>query len=674
MLLGRALGILCAGLLAVSCQVRKYNIKSDVSHAADTTGISQNGSFWSKITPSQMDGLVNLWKSGGSSVYKGRSNPFRCGTQEQDTVLTTRIQTIVDEIYNYAKYQAEKKSPGKFYAPRPKVYLINDASWNAFATSFPHRFALSVKYVPSNFPPNFREELDSAWTVGEFSDTVLSAGSVSAGMGSLGVSFNEMPQVASSAVSEILRRESIYLKRSKYECKLASFDSKSATLDPSCSKTVIGQWFASNQMLPVIFVNLGLLRETSFEEVTAVLAHEMAHYLWAHGIHGSFVNRQTATSESDLWSSEDGYLYDENAYAPGTVPKPLTQVSSQESRRAIEAAMSERVPEPLYGEQISRTALMLMTNPSTLTPLQFESPTEYGSLLRSGETALPFSRLLGFHCRKHAGSAVCDRFEQLAALAGAESTAAGRVQYYDEFSKSIMQFASKIGIRYSSDQNAALCREKISPDSPSSICGDFLFSNLHNAYPGVSKLSERTKLKMLSLSNPTLFDWFHIVKTETGILWSSYTAGKTYLQNNRIGWYNSEQQADDASLEFLAGLGIAPKNAVEIWVRYAERETEKNATPEALVKQGYPIPQSCRGLWSRGFKDENNNWLAVRLLSDWDDSHHSYCYRAFNMTREIFFHNYQSQAPIRETLKSISSEWIQVQSSAQAALQGQTCR
>ncbi|MDQ3230915.1 MAG: hypothetical protein M3Q07_03770, partial [Pseudobdellovibrionaceae bacterium] len=82
-----------------------------------------------------------------------------------------------------------------------------------------------------------------------------------------------------------------------------------------------------------------------------------------------------------------------------------------------------------------------------------------------------------------------------------------------------------------------------------------------------------------------------------------------------LGWYTTEQEADDIGTEMVYRLGLNPMSFVESSIKFAENagSTECRKQYEA----GFPRP-----IWMGGL----------------DDNHHDYCFRAYNSYREIEAH------------------------------------
>ena len=93
-----------------------------------------------------------------------------------------------------------------------------------------------------------------------------------------------------------------------------------------------------------------------------------------------------------------------------------------------------------------------------------------------------------------------------------------------------------------------------------------------------------------------------------------------------LGQYTTEQEADDISLELLAAIGIDPVNAAELFIEFA---------PEKDQYSGFIYgKERCKRLFENGWKEFDGSRIMVPI-GDYSENHHSGCYRAFNVSREL---------------------------------------
>ncbi|MDQ3231244.1 MAG: M48 family metalloprotease [Pseudobdellovibrionaceae bacterium] len=120
-----------------------------------------------------------------------------------------------------------------------------------------------------------------------------------------------------------------------------------------------------------------------------------------------------------------------------------------------------------------------------------------------------------------------------------------------------------------------------------------------------------------------------IIKEEVGGIESAKALVVREAQEKGLGWYTVEQEADDIGAEMVYRLGLDPMSFVEFTVNSAE--AQGNAECRNRYEMGFPTPVS---------------------LENFDDLHHDYCFRAYNIFREIevhkdYFANYSdATAPV----------------------------
>jgi len=103
--------------------------------------------------------------------------------------------------------------------------------------------------------------------------------------------------------------------------------------------------------------------------------------------------------------------------------------------------------------------------------------------------------------------------------------------------------------------------------------------------------------------------------------------------------YTIEQEADEIALELLAAVGIDPIRATDAWFALFEQVKD---SPSAME-----IPfDRCRELFKNNWQGPDGK-SAVIPVGDYQDAHHSWCFRAWNTTNEINVHRYQIETPVR---------------------------
>lgn len=153
-------------------------------------------------------------------------------------------------------------------------------------------------------------------------------------------------------------------------------------------------------------------------------------------------------------------------------------------------------------------------------------------------------------------------------------------------------------------------------------------------------------------------DYFSLFQWVTNAFKTELMDAKNVLaraSRTQLGQYTIEQEADEEGLEWLTDLGFEPKAMTSTFLTLASLGDDTDIG-------GYIIAgATCSTLAQNGWKDENG--LAVYVpLGDYSEIHHSSCFRAFNVDREITAHRFSRQ-PI-STAPSDGLTWADLQSLA----------
>ena len=114
-----------------------------------------------------------------------------------------------------------------------------------------------------------------------------------------------------------------------------------------------------------------------------------------------------------------------------------------------------------------------------------------------------------------------------------------------------------------------------------------------------------------------------------------FTEENKLMVDQRLGFYTSEQEADDLALELLAKTGLPPTIAADAMASLHKVVDEMGGGMDT----GEIKWEQCAVLRDRGFKDESGALVSVPV-GDLTSAHHSFCFRVFNMVRELAAHRY----------------------------------
>ncbi len=107
----------------------------------------------------------------------------------------------------------------------------------------------------------------------------------------------------------------------------------------------------------------------------------------------------------------------------------------------------------------------------------------------------------------------------------------------------------------------------------------------------------------------------------------------------KLGYYTVEQEADEISIEWMSYVGLDPKHAIEAELVLGEFIEEMYG--QAGIRP-YPMTvgaQECRDLYENSWEREGDYQHIP--IGDFADNHHSSCFRAFNLHREVEAHQFR---------------------------------
>jgi Zn-dependent protease with chaperone function len=108
------------------------------------------------------------------------------------------------------------------------------------------------------------------------------------------------------------------------------------------------------------------------------------------------------------------------------------------------------------------------------------------------------------------------------------------------------------------------------------------------------------------------------------------------MTEKNLGFYTDEQEADEIALELMAKIGVP--GGVMIDKLLVVQKANDGYTDTGVLKWA-----ECAALRERGWRDEAGKPVSVPV-GNLADAHHSICFRAFNVSREINAHHYVTAA------------------------------
>lgn len=115
-------------------------------------------------------------------------------------------------------------------------------------------------------------------------------------------------------------------------------------------------------------------------------------------------------------------------------------------------------------------------------------------------------------------------------------------------------------------------------------------------------------------------------------------------RERKVGYYTLEDEADELGSEILWDLGIAPAAAVDVRMIIGEYgQKERNLLP------GEISIDTCKVLHGNDWHTPDDLPLSAVPVADFLDLHHSACFSAFNLSREVSAHGYDIPRQVRPT-------------------------
>lgn len=154
---------------------------------------------------------------------------------------------------------------------------------------------------------------------------------------------------------------------------------------------------------------------------------------------------------------------------------------------------------------------------------------------------------------------------------------------------------------------------------------------------------------------------FQVADARARALDAESAAFRAEMNRRHLGHYTFEQEADDFSMELLSLAGLDPKEHVEAWLGFTKALNDDPATKAMFASDGIPF-EECVQLFHDGWmrKAPDGSAEAVFVPMGSPHGHHGFCYRLFNLSRELLAHEYTPSGRGPET----SVPWSTVQAHA----------
>jgi hypothetical protein len=133
-----------------------------------------------------------------------------------------------------------------------------------------------------------------------------------------------------------------------------------------------------------------------------------------------------------------------------------------------------------------------------------------------------------------------------------------------------------------------------------------------------------------------------------------------------LGIYTDEQEADDLSNEWLSYIGIDPMAMATAQIKFALYKDlmYKQVGRDPNSEPGSISVEKCIELYKNDWRDQAGENVIIPL-GGYEDTHHSSCFRAFNVTQEVKAHQLERPTQRHHDLLS-KDDWAKVQKNVEA--------
>ena len=526
--------------------------------------------------------------------------------------LAKRLQYWLDAVDRQIRTSHPKELA---HVPKPLIQVVKDGTANAFVAPAPVCFNVSVKIPGSKGRSG--HTLDRVYV--DLADGTLS-------------DFPEEVKCLESErgvdeLREILADANGKMGDCHYDVSDADqlLPSESCKVDESLAGVSQAERVVFMKTASAVTVFTGIVPLMTEEAMVAAVTHELGHYYRSH---------------STVQDSEFGYFYKLAEKQPAKKPEPDPSLNEL-GQAAVESSNALN-----SSELMSRVAGQKLR-----TELYFAAGSVVKGLCKSG---------------KHCPASCVDTFDYM--LSSEFDDAMGFFPFsdkekvdtdaYETFEKGALACFEAVDLASNPKEFESA---SIGWDVVSSLVKSPTWPSWLSGLPGsvkraVGKLNESNSQRLAK--NPprakNLADAFLLASKVLEDEDQAHAATLKKAQQEGLGQYTIEQEADEFSAEWVANAGVSPASAVE-----AMRSLGKGSDTSL---HGFILgEQDCESLWANKWANGASQYYFVPV-GDYSEIHHSTCYRMFNLEREIVAHDYKVAKTGVKTLPA--SEWSKLQKMA----------
>jgi hypothetical protein len=160
----------------------------------------------------------------------------------------------------------------------------------------------------------------------------------------------------------------------------------------------------------------------------------------------------------------------------------------------------------------------------------------------------------------------------------------------------------------------------------------------------------------------TLADYLAAVQAQALAVAADAETFRSAMNQQQIGWYTVEQEADEIGLELMLRAGYTREQVLAAWV--AVMKVLDAYAPEHATDTGRADAATCEAWMKDDFTTVGADGRRVPIimtLGDLFETHHGNCYRLYNLWRESKAHDYASGPQ----LPPLTPAWSTIRSLAQ---------
>ncbi len=526
--------------------------------------------------------------------------------------LAKRLQYWLDAVDRQIRTNHPKELAR---VPKPLIQVVKDATANAFVAPAPVCFDVSVK-IPG---AEARDGLTLDRIYVDLADGTLS----------------DFPQDVKCLESErgvdelreILADAKGKLGDCHYEVSDADqlLPSEGCKVDESLSGVSQADRVVFMKTASVVTVFTGIVPLMTEEAMVAAVTHELGHYYRSH---------------STVQDSEFGYFYKLAEKQPAKKPEPdLSLIElGQAAVDSSNALNSSELMSRIAGQKLR-------------TELYFAAGSVVKGLCKTGKRC-PVSCMDTFEYM------LSREFDDAMGFFPFSDKEKADADAYGTFEKGALACFEAVGLAANPKE---LESASIGWDVVSSLVKSPTWPSWLSGLPGsvqraVGKLNE-TNSQRLAKNPPrakNLAEAFLLASKVLEDQDDAHAATLKKAQQEGLGQYTIEQEADEFSAEWVANSGVSPVSAVE-----AMRSLGKGS--ETSLRGFILGEQECESLWAKKWANGGSGYYFVPV-GDYSEIHHSTCYRMFNLEREIAAHDYKVAKTAVKVLPV--SEWSKLQKMA----------